>query len=93
MIPVQVLSLKHDIGDCRKYCKANAFLYDFELNKIERASIALKSHTVCRYLTAIFKERYSPRERYHTDDRPLGGHACFLKFQMPIPSKRHEDVA
>ena len=93
MIPMQVLSLKHDVGDDSKDTKADTFLDNLKLHKIKWTAIAHKSHTVGRHLAAILKECYSPRERNHTEQRPLGGNTRFLEFQVPIPSKRHEDVA
>ena len=90
---MQILALKEDIGDDGEDTETDALLDDLELNEIERTAIALESHTVGRHLTAILKERYAPCERYHTEQWPLGRDARLLEFQMPIPGKRHEDVA
>ena len=72
MIPMQVLSLKHDVGDDSKDTKADTFLDNLKLHKIKWTAIAHKSHTVGRHLAAILEESDSPRECYHTNDEPLG---------------------
>ena len=51
---MEVLPLKHDVGNDCKYCKGDAFLNNFQLNKREWAAIADEAKTVSRHLTAIF---------------------------------------
>ena len=60
VIPMQILTLKEDVGDDGEDTETDALLYDLELNEIERTAIAIESHTVGRHLTAILKERYAP---------------------------------
>ena len=93
MIPVQTLSLKEDISDDRKDDERNAFLYDLELYEVERTSVIYKTDTVGGYLTAIFKEGYGPTEGDNSNEWPMATGTCLLKFEMPIPCQRHEDIA
>ena len=93
MVPVEILMLEHDVGDDGKDGQGDAFLDDFQLYKVERSAIPLKSHAVGRYLTAVFKKCNAPRESNHTKQRPVVGYTRLLKTKVPIPSKRHEDVA
>ena len=86
MIPVQTLSLKEDISDDCKDDERNAFLYDLELYEVERTSVIYKTDTVGGYLTAIFKEGYSPAEGDNSNEWPMATCTCLLKFEMPIPA-------
>ena len=70
MIPVNVLSLKHDIGYNGEDHQADALLDNLELYQTEWSSIGFKSYAVGRHLTAIFEECYSPRKCDNTDERP-----------------------
>ena len=70
MIPVQTLPLKEDISDDCKDDERNAFLYDLELYEVERTSVIYKTDTVGGYLTAIFKEGYSPTEGDNSNEWP-----------------------
>ena len=93
MIPVQSLSLEEDIGDDGEDDKRYAFLYHFQLYQIERTAIVYESDAVGWYLTAIFKEGYGPTEGDDSYQRPVAAHPCLLKFEMPVPSQCHENIA
>ena len=60
MIPVQGLSGEENLRHYGKYDEADDLLYHLELHKVEWSSIALKSKSVSRHLTAILKERNAP---------------------------------
>ena len=60
MVPMQVLSLEHDIRYDGKDGQADALLYDLELHEVEWAAVAFKSQTVGRHLTAILKKGDTP---------------------------------
>ena len=93
VVPVKVSTLEHDVGNDAEYCKRDALLNDLELDEVERASVLDESKSVGGYLAAVLEESYHPREGNDADEGPVVGYAVLLKFQMPIPSKRHEDVA
>lgn len=60
MVPMQTLTLKHNVGKYGKYHEAYTLLYNFQLYQIEGPSVGLKTDSVGRNLTAIFKKCYSP---------------------------------
>jgi len=60
MVPLQVLSVKHDICHYNKYNQADTFLYNFQLYKTKWASVVLKAYAIGRHLTTIFKKGDSP---------------------------------
>ena len=90
---MQVSALEHDVGNDAEHSQRDTLLDDLQLNKIEGTSVFNKADAIGRHLTTIFKKSDTPGEEYHADEGPMAGCARFLKFQMPIPSKRHEDVA
>lgn len=75
---MQVLPLKHDVGNDSKYTKTDALLYNLQLHKIERSAIAHETKAVGWHLTAILEEGNAPRKRYHSEQRPFGGNARLL---------------
>ena len=93
VVPMQVVALKHDVGDDGKDCQRNALLNDFQLDEREGTAVADESHAVGRYLAAILQEGNAPRKHDDTQQGPVVADARLLKTKMPIPSKRHEDVA
>ena len=90
---MQVCALEHDVGNDAEYGQRDTFLYDLQLNKVKGTAIFYKAETSSGYLTAVLEEGYHPREGDDADEWPIVGYAVLLEFQMPIPSKRHEDVA
>lgn len=92
MVPVQVLSLKHDVGNHGEHSKTYAFLHHLELNKRKRTTVAGKSHAVCRNLTAIFEESDCPGECDDTQKRPVVAYPCLLQFKMSVPGNCHKDI-
>ena len=71
MVPMQILSLKQYVDDYRKDRKTDTFLYHFQLNKIKRTTVSLKTETVCRHLTAVLKKSNAPRKQYYTNQGPF----------------------
>lgn len=90
---MQMCALEHDVGNDTEHSKRDTLLYDLQLDKIEGASIFYKANTIGRHLTTVFKESDAPRKRNDTQQGPVVRDTVLLKFQMPIPSQRHEDVA
>ena len=70
MVPLQGLALEHHCDDNGEYGKGYDFLDNFELHEGERPSVVDESYPVCRNLSAVFQERYSPGEKYYHDKRP-----------------------
>ena len=60
VIPMERLPREHTLGDDGENDKTGHFLYYLQLNKSEWSAIINESYTVCRYLTAVLKECYSP---------------------------------
>ena len=60
MVPMEVLPLKQNVGNNGKHTQTDTFLNYLELHQIKGTAIAVESHSVGWYLTAIFQESYSP---------------------------------
>ena len=60
MVPLERLSFEkysdHDSEDCKGY----DLLDDLQLHEVERTSVFNVADPVCRDLSAVFKEGYSP---------------------------------
>ena len=93
MVPMQVCSLEHDVGNDAEHSQRDTLLNNLQLNEVEGAAILHETDTIGRHLTAVFKESDAPRKRNDTQQGPVVRDAVLLEFQMPIPSQRHEDVA
>lgn len=90
---MQVVALEHDVGNDGEDRQRDAFLNDFQLDERKGTSIADESHAVGRHLTTILQKGNAPRKHDDTQQGPVVADARLLKTKMPIPSKRHEDVA
>ena len=71
MVPMQVLTLEHNIGNHSKDAKADAFLYDLQLYEVERTAIAIETNAVGWHLTAILKQSDTPRKGYNANQGPV----------------------
>ena len=93
MVPMQVCSLEHDVGNDAEHSQRDTLLNNLQLNEVEGSAILHETDTIGRHLTAVFKESDAPRKRNDTQQGPVVRDSVLLEFQMPIPSQRHEDVA
>ena len=93
MVPVELLSLKHHIGNHSEDNQRDTLLDDLQLYQREWPTVTLETNAVGRYLTAIFEEGDGPTEGDDTDKRPVAAHARLLQLEVSVPSQRHEDVA
>ena len=46
MVPMEILALKHDVGNHGKHTETDTFLEHFQLYKIEGTAVALKAQAV-----------------------------------------------
>ena len=70
----------------------NYFLYYLELNERERTSVVHNTETIGGHLTNVLEEGNSPREENDEHQGPMFADASFLKFQVAVPGKGHEDI-
>ncbi len=77
MIPMQILTLEHDVGYYCEHSKTDTFLHHFQLYEREGTTVSFKAHAVGGHLTAVFKEGYCPRKDDDAYQRPLRN-ACIL---------------
>ena len=70
MIPLKCLSFEHYGHQNREHGQRYHFLDDLQLHEIERASVFCETYSVRRYLCAVFKKCYSPREKNDCNKRP-----------------------
>ena len=60
VVPFQGLALEHNVCNKGEHNEADALLHHLELDKRERASVALKPDTIGRHLAAVFEEGNAP---------------------------------
>ena len=90
---MQMGALEHDVGNDTEHGQRDALLNDLQLDEVERSAILDKAQAVGWYLTTVFEESNHPRKGDDAYEWPVVADTVLLEFQMPIPSKRHEDVA
>ena len=71
MVPMQVGTLEHDVGNDAEYGQRDALLNDLQLNEVEGTSILYEAETISGYLTAVFEEGNHPREGDNSDEGPV----------------------
>ena len=70
MVPMQVLTLEHQVGYYHKYYQRDAFLHHLQLYQREGTAVAYESQPVGGYLAAVFKEGDAPGKDDDADERP-----------------------
>ena len=70
-------SLKHDVGNDAEDRQRDTFLYDLQLNEVERSAVLNKPQTVGRNLTTVLEESDAPREYNDAQQRPVIADARF----------------
>ena len=71
MVPMQMGTLEHDVGNDTKDCQRDALLNHLQLNEVEGTAVLYEANAVGRHLTAVLKEGDAPRESNHPDKRPV----------------------
>ena len=79
MVPVELFVLKDEVSYDSKYHKGYAFLNDFQLHKVEGASIVYKADTIGWNLAAVLKKGNHPRESDDQIKGPVGRDARLLE--------------
>ena len=75
---MQVVALKHDVGNNGKDGQRNALLHNLQLYEAERSAVADESQPVGWHLATILEERNAPRENNHSEQRPVVADARLL---------------
>jgi hypothetical protein len=91
MIPFEAL-FKDDHAKDHENGKCDGLLYRFQLNKVKRTSIFLKTYTICRYLEDVFEEGKPPANENNGDKPEIFAPRHVLKFQMTVPGEGHERI-
>ena len=60
MVPMNVLSLKENVGNNSEDTERDAFLNHLELNEVERSAVADEAQPVGRHLAAVLQEGNAP---------------------------------
>ena len=93
VVPTEGLCLEHRDDDDSEHGQWNGFLDDFQLNKVEWASVLHGSDAVGWNHKRIFEQGDAPR---HQDDQkqwPVFRRGNdFEQFQLSVPCKSHEDI-
>ena len=78
VVPVQVCTLEHDVGNDAEYGQRDALLNDLQLNEVKGTAVFYETQTISGYLTTIFKKGNHPREGDDSDEGPVVGNAVLL---------------
>ena len=71
MVPVQMGTLEHDIGNDAEDGQRDTLLNNLQLDEVEGAAVIDKAQTVGRHLAAVLEESNAPREGDDTQQRPV----------------------
>ena len=93
MVPTEGFGLEHRDDDDSEHRQRNGFLDDFQLNKVERASVLHRTDAVGGDHEGILEQGDAP---WHQDDkkqRPVFRRGDdFKQFQLSVPCKSHEYI-
>ena len=78
VVPMQMVALKHDVGNNGKDGQRDALLHNLQLYKAERSAVADEPKPVGWHLAAILEERNAPRENNHSEQWPVVANARLL---------------
>ncbi len=92
VIPVQRFALEKHGGEYGEDYQRYYFLDDLQLHQRKRAAVADEADAIGWNLKRILGKSYHPREKDDGVERPVGNNLQFLKFQVTIPRKGHEDI-
>ena len=93
MVPTEGLCLKHRNHDDGEHGQRYGFLDDFQLNKVERASVLHRTNPVGGNHEGILEQGDAPRHQDDQKKRPVfRWRDDFEQFQLSVPGKCHEDI-
>ena len=93
VVPAKSLGLENRDDDDGEHGQWDGFLYDFQLDKIERASVLHRSDAVGGYHEGILEQGNAPRHEDDKKERPVLWTGDYLEqFELSIPGKCHENI-
>ena len=93
MVPSEGLGLEDRDHDDGEDGQRDGFLYDFQLDKVERSTVLHGTDAVGGDHEGILEQGDSPRHQDDEKERPVLGTGHDLKqFQLSVPGKGHEDI-
>ena len=93
MVPTESFGLENRDDDDGEHGQWDGFLYDFQLDKIERASVLHRSDAVGGYHERIREQGNAPRHEDDKKERPVLWTGDYLEqFELSIPGKCHENI-
>ena len=93
VVPAESLGLENGNHDDGKHGQRDGFLYDFQLNKVERTSVLHGTDAIGWNHEGIFKQGNAPWHQDDENERPILGTGDNLKqFELPVPSEGHENI-
>ena len=93
VVPTEGLCLEHRDDDDSEHRQRNGFLDDFQLNKVERASVLHGSDAIGWNHEGILEQGDAPRHKDDKKKRPVfRWRDDFEQFQLSVPGKCHEDI-
>ena len=92
MVPPEGLRLEHRNYDNGENGQRDGFLYDFQLDKIEWASVLHGTNTVGGNHEGILEQGDTPRHQDDENERPAGGNLHLTQLEVAVPGKSHKNV-
>ena len=93
VIPTEGFGLEHRDHDNGKHGQRDSFLYDFQLDKIEGASVLHGANAVGGNHEGILEQGDAPWHQDDEKERPIFWTGDdFEQFELAIPGKGHEYV-
>ena len=92
MVDTETLGLEEQQCEEDKYTYGDDLLKHFHLDQTESTPSSVVAQTVGRYLEAILKQGYSPRNEDNRPERQAFKALDFLEFQMAIPCESHKRI-
>lgn len=92
MIPAECFGFEYEKGEYREYHQRYDFLYYFQLDERERASVIRETYAVGGHLETIFEECDAPAYQYGQNQRTRIGSLYGVEFQMAVPRYGHECI-
>ena len=92
VIPGKLICFENKDCADRKYGECDHFLDHLQLEKVKGSSILFTTGAVTRNLKNIFEKCDEPADENDAEKSCILKNIPFLKLQVTIPCKRHEEV-
>lgn len=92
MVPTKRFGFEQQGGENHKYYQGDYLLQHFEFNQGKWTSVSFETKAVGRHLEKILKQGNAPADEDNGQQPQVLKPLHFVKFEVAIPGKSHEDV-